>query len=450
MEKRPIEKKKTLFLDSSKKLMTYNIDNNHDHNHHQTLNKNPSIKNFKRQSSMASGKNIISMNLINKGEDRKKSTLISKKNLVKVPEVSYTTMDIVSLLINPTSNRTKDEIKMITSYLLGLPQFVNLILNKIKIESREDTLNQIGSSLRHKFYQKNSIIFKAGDIGEHYYIILSGKVDVLIPKQETMLMTKQEYLQYLCKLKKIGENDILSRCLKTNSEIFTYTDRENAGLSSLLGDTNNTNFSLLNIINEMEEESQPNFKKIKKIDDSKELEELKASKLAKMIEEAKETIENENYFSENADSPKRKSTLFGYPKSDNFFNIMSGNLSLTKLPSKETIGLSSLKRKRKSFLQPDTSLAAKIFNHKNSSIESSPNKEGGLNYDSPYLARKFTSPEKSKRNSIVEIKEADEEEIVTKITPKANNILEIGLTALMIKDEDKIKQEVAQSPKKRN
>ena len=59
-----------------------------------------------------------------------------------------------------------------------------------------------------------------GEKGNKFYIILSGTVDVIIPKKTQCNISKKEYLTYLALLISYKEFDLLNRALNENFEIF--------------------------------------------------------------------------------------------------------------------------------------------------------------------------------------------------------------------------------------
>ena len=90
----------------------------------------------------------------------------------------------------------------------------------------DNTLTIISSFLRHKSCKQNNILFRFGDRGENYYIILRGKVDILLAKPFQIDLNRQEYIEFLAKLVKQGEQELFKTCLHLNNSIYLLNDKE--------------------------------------------------------------------------------------------------------------------------------------------------------------------------------------------------------------------------------
>ena len=58
-------------------------------------------------------------------------------------------------------------------------------------------LKQMSNDLECEEYLKNTFIMRVGDIGKNFYVILSGIVSVLVPKNIPVYMTKKQYFDHL-------------------------------------------------------------------------------------------------------------------------------------------------------------------------------------------------------------------------------------------------------------
>jgi CRP-like cAMP-binding protein len=72
----------------------------------------------------------------------------------------------------------------------------------------------------YKYYPRNKIIFKEGDLGERFYIIIKGKVDIVKVNNKQEKMTYNEYYEYLKTLKQSNENYIINKCLYANYDTY--------------------------------------------------------------------------------------------------------------------------------------------------------------------------------------------------------------------------------------
>ena len=68
------------------------------------------------------------------------------------------------------------------------------------------------------------IIFKIGDQGENFYVVLSGNVSVLKLKElSNVQMNYMEYIKYCIYLINRGEEYLLSEVLKANENVLNVS-----------------------------------------------------------------------------------------------------------------------------------------------------------------------------------------------------------------------------------
>lgn len=163
-------------------------------------------------------------NILNKTKQNLKEEFVFDK------VIGITFQDIVKILNIPSNDRIFDEVKLIKDYLIKFPSFTNF-LSKI-VDSKEDVLNSICSSLKHKYNKKNSILFRYGDKGDNYYIILNGKVNILVSKPEQLKLKKEDYLRYLYKLRALGEEEVFKNVMFSNEGLFQFSESELEMLNS--------------------------------------------------------------------------------------------------------------------------------------------------------------------------------------------------------------------------
>ena len=69
-------------------------------------------------------------------------------------------------------------------------------------------------------YEKNQIICKYGDKGRKAYIVLQGKMDILIKQNRKMRIIEHDYINYIAALLRYQEYGLLSLVLKENYEEY--------------------------------------------------------------------------------------------------------------------------------------------------------------------------------------------------------------------------------------
>jgi len=120
--------------------------------------------------------------------------------------------------------RSVVENRIIIDYLKTLSEFIKLL--EQNSSSLEELLFEISHSLTYERLQASNIVFQYGDKAKKFYIILKGKVAILLPEKITMSISQEEYYKYLLTLKKLGELEILEKCLKLNKNIYPIKEEE--------------------------------------------------------------------------------------------------------------------------------------------------------------------------------------------------------------------------------
>ena len=112
--------------------------------------------------------------------------------------------------------KSKLEVEILNFYLKSLGNFISLIHSDEPMELLDKTLNKVNKYLRVRKYNKNTILFRIGDIGTRYYILLSGRAYTLVPKKYSKLMTFDQYRNHLKILYIFGEDYLLEQTMHCN------------------------------------------------------------------------------------------------------------------------------------------------------------------------------------------------------------------------------------------
>jgi CRP-like cAMP-binding protein len=171
------------------------------------------------------------------------STKSSKHIIYKTEDVEDLFHSCIEIINKPASTRSSSETNIVMQYLLFLSEFIKILKNA-NDKYFNELLKSVSLCLTHKFLPKNHILFKYGEKGNKFYIILKGKVAILVPRCEKVLMSEEEYVKYLLRLRRSGETEILNKCLSANKHIIPIDEdfdgwmRENI-LQSTLQSTHN-------------------------------------------------------------------------------------------------------------------------------------------------------------------------------------------------------------------
>ena len=116
------------------------------------------------------------------------------------------------------------EKQLFISYLNKLEPF-NQILTESKKEEVENILIILSNNLRYERIIKDKILLKYGDNLEKFYLIFQGKVDILIPNEEEISLTEEEYYYYLIRLRIFNELSLINTVISKNYITFHMEEK---------------------------------------------------------------------------------------------------------------------------------------------------------------------------------------------------------------------------------
>lgn len=126
------------------------------------------------------------------------------------------------------TNRKAVDIMILNKFMRTLTQFMSLLTKNEKRRSDiQPLLNKIGEHLKWKYVSRNTILFRSGDIGSMFYLILHGSVSVLIPNSVKLQLSLDDYMRYLNILLCLKENDLFNMAIESNKEVYNVIVDEN-------------------------------------------------------------------------------------------------------------------------------------------------------------------------------------------------------------------------------
>ena len=132
------------------------------------------------------------------------------------------------------NNRNKNIISLISSYLRELIGLVDIISRVKNNEQFDNSIIDIAEKLQYKYLPENRFVCRYGDRGTHFSILLKGKIVFLVPKLIKCYLNKAEYIEYLLKLKKNNEHELLKKTIIFNRQYFDLGEDFEAYLKELL------------------------------------------------------------------------------------------------------------------------------------------------------------------------------------------------------------------------
>ena len=150
------------------------------------------------------------------------------KNGTPLNEIPFIMNDRIFKLIIYAMKKYKkknQDILLISHYLTSFSSLMKMIMKKRTLRS-VDFLNKISVSLVLEQFYKNNIIFRLGDTGDKFYLILKGNVSVLIKQEKKVKMTRYEYISYLKYLDTINEKGLQEIIIESNKIDFSRFEIE--------------------------------------------------------------------------------------------------------------------------------------------------------------------------------------------------------------------------------
>jgi len=74
--------------------------------------------------------------------------------------------------------------------------------------------------MKYQFLEENEVLFRYGDLGNKYFTIIHGNVEICSPKFGKVQISKKEYVQYLTKMLLYNEQGLLSEILDKNRDFL--------------------------------------------------------------------------------------------------------------------------------------------------------------------------------------------------------------------------------------
>ena len=128
--------------------------------------------------------------------------------------------ELIKLILSK-KNKSELEIFIIKTYLKTLHNFISVINESEEEKVNIDLLlNKISQDLKCQNFEKNTLLMKIGEIGKTFYVILSGLVDILVPKEIEVYMTKSEYIEHLKILYLYKEDFLFEKTYDNNIQIY--------------------------------------------------------------------------------------------------------------------------------------------------------------------------------------------------------------------------------------
>ena len=144
----------------------------------------------------------------------------AEKNKLIFTESSF---DIIKYILNKI-NRSELELTLIVNYLKTLDNFIKILKNsELHLET---LLLKISVDIKCEKVSNNSIVVRYGEKGTKFFILLKGKVGILLIKENKLKLTFYEYILHLCRLYLFNEIELFYKTIAKNHLIFNIEEEE--------------------------------------------------------------------------------------------------------------------------------------------------------------------------------------------------------------------------------
>lgn len=123
-------------------------------------------------------------------------------------------------------HRTSKECTIIMKFLEGTELVKKFKLDKMEENQLYKLLYFVAIFAEYEFLKKDKFLFRQGDLGDKFFIILKGEVRVLKHKEKLIRLSGEEYIKKIISYYYNSEKDLLEKALKANREIYPIIDKD--------------------------------------------------------------------------------------------------------------------------------------------------------------------------------------------------------------------------------
>jgi len=152
------------------------------------------------------------------GQQNKNLEDLSKKILSRLSENNY---EIVQVILSK-KKRSNDDLNIIKTFLSTMKYLSSMI----KILDIDKILFSLSVYLKMEKKSKDSILFRFGNKGTKFYILLSGQVTILILKETFVRISFMKFLMHLIMLKILGEDEMVKKIIIANHQNKFHLDEK--------------------------------------------------------------------------------------------------------------------------------------------------------------------------------------------------------------------------------
>ena len=132
-------------------------------------------------------------------------------------------------IVKPPEERN---IEIMSKYIETLSNYTSLF--KVELSKNPNYISYTCKIMKYYETESNELILQQGDRGDIFFLILKGKVSIIILKNKTYELTEEQFICYLLECKKYNQNEIIRQCINLNSQSFSLEENFESLFKGLL------------------------------------------------------------------------------------------------------------------------------------------------------------------------------------------------------------------------
>lgn len=132
---------------------------------------------------------------------------------IEIKEIQKLTPEITYLLQKPFKKNA--EINKIVNYLLSFKEFIEFL--RTSHDKFDELLLNVAAKMKYENYSSNQMLFRIGDTGDKFYLILKGSVSIFIMNDYYINIGFEDYFFFIIKLFLLGEFHLVRKNIETKS-----------------------------------------------------------------------------------------------------------------------------------------------------------------------------------------------------------------------------------------
>ena len=182
-------------------------------------------------------------------------------NIHKDFEIDMNIFDFATIkYILNKPKRSADELLIIKTYLSTM-SFLSTIKSPI---GNDKLLFSLSIYLKSEKKSKNTILFRFGNKGNKFYIILEGEVSILILKERKEMISFKRYFLHLLLLKMLKEEELVKKTIIANSKMkYHFDDKDFDKYYEKIAKFANTYFDKNGVLLDKDEDAEGEHESLK-------------------------------------------------------------------------------------------------------------------------------------------------------------------------------------------